>query len=353
MKEDQSLCIRDQKNHMKTKSAIFLCALLTALCHCSNRSPEGVNPDSQLHHGYVLQEYNENILKAKKSKNSPTGKKNSPNGSPSLSVPGRQGSGRLKNYPVQNTAVFEKDINHAIREIDKDVVVYPRDSKSYYNRGCLYQNKGNIDRAIDDYDTAIEINPRLTPSYYNRGLAYFDKGEYWRAIRDYDMAIKLDPTFTQAYNNRGIAHNIRGEYDYALKNFNKAIRLDPEHTPAYFNRGLAYTKQGNFEVVDNTRNKALYAMDSTVFNTGDTDITGKDLNAASGWGVFFTGWTVFRFFCLEDVFIIFLEHISMMKLAIRIDAFRRPVAAMAQCRQQCTKEYGGFCFHMIFLIPNA
>ena len=40
----------------------------------------------------------------------------------------------------------------------------------------------------------------------------------------------------------------------------------------------------NFMVVDNTRFKALYAMDSAVFNSGDADITGKDLNASSGWG---------------------------------------------------------------------
>ncbi len=40
----------------------------------------------------------------------------------------------------------------------------------------------------------------------------------------------------------------------------------------------------NFEIVDNTNDKALYAMDSAVFDTGDTDINDENLNASSGWG---------------------------------------------------------------------
>ncbi|NOY65664.1 MAG: hypothetical protein GXO97_09785 [Nitrospirae bacterium] len=40
----------------------------------------------------------------------------------------------------------------------------------------------------------------------------------------------------------------------------------------------------DFRVVDNTNAKALYVMESSVFNSGTTDISNKNLNASSGWG---------------------------------------------------------------------
>ena len=52
------------------------------------------------------------------------------------------------------------------------------------------------------------------------------------------------------------------------------------------------TPSWDFQVVDNTSGKALYVMQSTTFNSGTADITGKDLNASSGWGG--TGYTSTR-----------------------------------------------------------
>ncbi len=40
----------------------------------------------------------------------------------------------------------------------------------------------------------------------------------------------------------------------------------------------------DIQVVDNTNSQALYAMESSVFNSGAVDILGKNLHAPSGWG---------------------------------------------------------------------
>ncbi len=40
----------------------------------------------------------------------------------------------------------------------------------------------------------------------------------------------------------------------------------------------------DIQVVDNTNSKALYAMESSAFNSGTVDIPGKNLHAPSGWG---------------------------------------------------------------------
>lgn len=60
----------------------------------------------------------------------------------------------------------------------------------------------------------------------------------------------------------------------------------------------------DFQVVDNTNSKALYTMDSAPFDIGGVNISGKDLNASSGWGG--TGYTATRaaapFSILDTVF---------------------------------------------------
>jgi len=39
----------------------------------------------------------------------------------------------------------------------------------------------------------------------------------------------------------------------------------------------------DFRIVDNTNNQSMYSIESAAFNPGGVDVTGKDLNAASGW----------------------------------------------------------------------
>src|SRR5262249_39416693 len=40
---------------------------------------------------------------------------------------------------------------------------------TFYNRGNIWQRKGDYDRAIADYDNAIRLNPQHAGSYMNRG----------------------------------------------------------------------------------------------------------------------------------------------------------------------------------------
>ncbi len=62
----------------------------------------------------------------------------------------------------------------------------------------------------------------------------------------------------------------------------------PVDTSIFIRAKARILKTGNpswdFQVVDNTSDKALYVMDSAQFNTGNSDINNKNLNAASGWG---------------------------------------------------------------------
>ena len=100
--------------------------------------------------------------------------------------------------------------------------------------------------------TAIEFNPNYAETYYNRGLVYDNKGEIDRAIVDYNRAIELNPSYAEAYSNRGIAYQSQGDYDLALEDFSKAIELDPNSAVPYNNRGNFTVKEAIMTVPSET-----------------------------------------------------------------------------------------------------
>ncbi len=67
----------------------------------------------------------------------------------------------------------------------------PKDVIAYHNRGDAYGLKGDIDRAISDYTKAIVLDPNYAPAYNSRGRAYVSKGNYVRAVDDVTRAGEL------------------------------------------------------------------------------------------------------------------------------------------------------------------
>ena len=52
-----------------------------------------------------------------------------------------------------------------------------RDAEPYYNRGNVYDEKGQLDQAISDFTKALEINPSYVEAYTNRGFVYLKKSQ--------------------------------------------------------------------------------------------------------------------------------------------------------------------------------
>src|SRR5580704_10109714 len=69
----------------------------------------------------------------------------------------------------------------------------PKDAGAFYDRGYVWQAKGEYDKAIADYNEAIRLDPKLVRAFVNRGSAWLIKGDNDKAIADYDEAIRLDP----------------------------------------------------------------------------------------------------------------------------------------------------------------
>ena len=93
----------------------------------------------------------------------------------------------------------------------------------------------------------LVIDPKLSLAFRDRGAAYYFNKDYERAIKDYDEAIKLDLRSDRAYSNRSAAYKKLGRNEQAITDESEAIKLEPSE-PAYFdNRGLSYAAEGDYD----------------------------------------------------------------------------------------------------------
>ena len=81
----------------------------------------------------------------------------------------------------------------------------------YFQRGCLWAVKQELDKAITDFDAAIRLDPKSALTFCSRGTALCLKGELDRAIIDFDEAIRLDPKLAAVYVSRGYAREKKGD----------------------------------------------------------------------------------------------------------------------------------------------
>ena len=59
---------------------------------------------------------------------------------------------------------------------------------TYYQRGLVHAQNGELDKAIEDYTKAIALKPNYADAYYNRGGAFLRLGEQEKAESDLTIA---------------------------------------------------------------------------------------------------------------------------------------------------------------------
>ena len=117
------------------------------------------------------------------------------------------------------------------------------------------------EEAIKHYTQSIESKPDFIVAYYNRGIIYNQKGEFDNAINDYTKAIEIKPDDAEVYYNRGIVHHQKGEFDNAINDYTKAIKLKFDYADVYYNRGEAWLHLQEWE---KARVDLAYARDNSV-----------------------------------------------------------------------------------------
>lgn len=100
---------------------------------------------------------------------------------------------RIAQTPTISQEDKSKEIARELAELDRSIQQNPRDSKSYFLRGLLKQNKlNNALGALADYDKAIELNPKYADLYLARSvLKVQELSDKAGAIQDLRQAAQI------------------------------------------------------------------------------------------------------------------------------------------------------------------
>ena len=151
------------------------------------------------------------------------------------------------------------DFESELTKINSLISANDRNADAFFNRGWLYEHKGNLQLAEKDYSRAIELDRKNKDAYYNRGLLYAKMKKYAEAIKDFSEVVKLDPGAADALCNRGSAQLQLGRTDLALTDFDAGLKAKPGDPDLLYNRGLAFVAKGNKSKAMEDFNKAAQA----------------------------------------------------------------------------------------------
>jgi tetratricopeptide (TPR) repeat protein len=93
------------------------------------------------------------------------------------------------------------------------------------DNGIEKAKSGDKKGSIADFDQAIILDPKFSTAYLNRGSVKSDLGDIKGAINDYDQAIIINPQYAQAYANRGFAKAQLRDMQGTLADFKIAAPL--------------------------------------------------------------------------------------------------------------------------------
>lgn len=145
-------------------------------------------------------------------------------------------------------AFFWTDNRQEAIEFANRAVVLFNNEIAITNSMYIYIKTGRLEDSINVAEEAkrtIKIN--ISEFYYNLGCAYLSKGEINDAIENFRISVKLKDDFAPAYNNLGCALWAAGQYSESTVNFKKAAAIDTDYMDAYYNLGLAYFLMNRLE----------------------------------------------------------------------------------------------------------
>ncbi len=115
-----------------------------------------------------------------------------------------------------------------------------KDEEVYVIIANIYQDRKDVDRAVENLNKALILNPEYYKAYYNLGCIFLEKKAYELAEKNLLLSIKHNKEFAYSYYNLGTLYLRTGNYEKAKKNLIKAIYLKNDDKDFYLNLAYAY-----------------------------------------------------------------------------------------------------------------
>ncbi len=153
------------------------------------------------------------------------------------------------NFKQEQNELVQLAIQNYKSSIEKDSISGQLDKKITgeinVNRGVAYAVLGNMEQALKDLTKGIMIYPSNINGYLNRGLIYFNTNQFELSIKDHDEYLKLNPYNADMYYGRGLCKFGLGRNEDAIIDYNKAIAIKNTVALYYLGRSRAYRMTGN------------------------------------------------------------------------------------------------------------
>jgi Tfp pilus assembly protein PilF len=157
-----------------------------------------------------------------------------------------ENGGFARPHPVTDVSAVDF-VDHVRERYGVEVNCAFATSAGYYNRGVLYDQRGEIDLAIADYTRAIERDRTNADAYHNRGADHLRKGQYDLAVADLTQVIELNPDYATACSNRALAYKHLGLPENAIADYTRLITLNPNSAEPCFARAVLFGEIGGHE----------------------------------------------------------------------------------------------------------
>lgn len=127
--------------------------------------------------------------------------------------------------------------------------VFPRSSRIWNNRACLWMDRQDMEKALGLIDRAIEISPKEALYHYNRGFALRKLGRLEEALVSYDASVKASETYLDAHIGRAFCLILAKKFDLAIKAYDHLIKWQGESDRGWYYhhwRGVACREKGDY-----------------------------------------------------------------------------------------------------------
>jgi len=143
----------------------------------------------------------------------------------------------------------------ALAQLSQAEKLAPLNPETYYNRGLIYERRGEKQKAVDEYNRGLRYDPRYQPTraalarltgssegYRPNGAAeraalqlaqrasdLARKGNYGAATQKLDEAERLAPQLALIYQYRSNVAFLRGDRQAAIAALEKALEIEPDN----------------------------------------------------------------------------------------------------------------------------
>lgn len=129
--------------------------------------------------------------------------------------------------------------------IRRPAVRNPQAAVQAYNRGTLYQQRGDWDQAIFYYTRALENDDTFVTAYFNLGSVYWTRGDHALAKEAYRRAIELEPQAPAVRYNLALLHYELREWEAAIQELKALIETTPDYAQAHYLLGMIHAQNPN------------------------------------------------------------------------------------------------------------